>query len=249
MLCVDNDGGLWAVCHDVVNMFCKEFLDQFVCIHVVFPDPAIGFWPIPLPLDKVIGDYSWPFSLPSSYFAKPTIEDFLHFIIFCTVNKVWWQWQWLLLVWEGWRCLWSKKYLVEYGMNLPVCWEFEGVGWHSFFLQSFWRGLFVCQWVSSLIRVGEGWLYWATLYCLFCIQPQVTSSYHTVSSFDQQPFPMLVWLQHGFSAFLLWSCLHQECRIGPLAWFLALDLDGGHIWLWKDSFQLLSGFDCYVGML
>ena len=59
---------------------------QLIGVHVVLPYPRIGLWSIAFPLDEVVRSPTPWFSGFSPDFAFSTIEDFLDFVLFFSVN-------------------------------------------------------------------------------------------------------------------------------------------------------------------
>ncbi len=112
---------------DLVDMLSKELFNQFVSIHIVFPYPAVGFRFIAFPLDKVIGHLTPWFPGFSPDLAKPTVKDFFDFIVFGTVDEIWWWQRWLFLAWESRECIWSEECFVKHWVNVPIGGKLESV--------------------------------------------------------------------------------------------------------------------------
>ncbi len=94
---------------DHIYMFGKVFIDEFISVHVAFSYPGVGFCSIALPLNKVICSPTPWFSGFSSDFAFSAVEDFLNFVLFFSVNEIWWRWRWLFLIWECGGRIWSEE--------------------------------------------------------------------------------------------------------------------------------------------
>ncbi len=69
-----------------IYLLREVIVDEFVCVHVAFSYPSIRFWSIAFPLDEVVCSPMPWFSSFSPDFAFSTIENFLDFILFLSVD-------------------------------------------------------------------------------------------------------------------------------------------------------------------
>ncbi len=116
-ICVVLPVLLFAVDH--IYVFGEIVVDEFIGVHVIFSYPGVRFQSVTFPLDEVVCCPTPWFSGSSSDFSFSTVEDFLDFVVFFTINEVWGRWKWLFLVRERGWCIWCKQGFVKCGMYVP----------------------------------------------------------------------------------------------------------------------------------